>query len=264
MSNSVLVTGASQRLGRAIAMTFARAGWHVWCHYHHSERAALTLHADLSNDGFHTDVIQCDLSDASARKRMMANILDRSGPLRCLVNNASAFEADEADNFDTDAAHRQLAINLLAPMDLSAQMAQSIPHQDSRGHHSIIHVLDQKVFNLNPDYFSYSLSKLALERAVALQAQALAAKTRVCGVAPGLMFLSGPQKPENFAIASKINLMQRPTDPNQVAAACLFLAQSDAITGITLAVDNGQHLIPLPRDVMFVVEELLKAPDGSQ
>jgi NAD(P)-dependent dehydrogenase (short-subunit alcohol dehydrogenase family) len=120
-------------------------------------------------------------------------------------------------------------------------------------------VLDQKVFNLNPDYFSYTVSKLALERAVALQAQALAPRVRVCGVAPGLMFLSGPQTQENFDRSSRVNLMQRAIDPAQVAATCVFLAQNPCITGTTLCVDNGQHLVPLERDVMFAVQDNLGA-----
>ena len=120
---------------------------------------------------------------------------------------------------------------------------------------SIIHVLDQKVFNLNPDYFSYTVSKLALERTVALQAQALAPRIRVCGVAPGLMFLSGPQTQDNFDRASRVNLMQQAIDPAQVAATCVFLAQNPCITGVTLCVDNGQHLVPLERDVMFAVQD---------
>jgi NAD(P)-dependent dehydrogenase (short-subunit alcohol dehydrogenase family) len=119
------------------------------------------------------------------------------------------------------------------------------------------------VFNLNPDYFTYTVSKLALERTVALQAQALAPQLRVCGVAPGLMYLSGPQSQDNFDAACKVNLMRRATDPQQVAASCLFLAENPCITGITLTVDNGQHLVPLPRDVMFVVQDLLKAPHAS-
>jgi NAD(P)-dependent dehydrogenase (short-subunit alcohol dehydrogenase family) len=121
-----------------------------------------------------------------------------------------------------------------------------------------IHILDQKVYNLNPDYFSYTVSKLALERAVSLQAQSLAPRLRVCGVAPGLMYHSGPQTADNFALAARANLMRRPTDPLDVAKTCLFLASNPSITGSTLCVDNGQHLVPLPRDIMFVVEDLLK------
>ena len=85
---------------------------------------------------------------------------------------------------------------------------------------------------------------------------------RVCGVAPGLMYLSGPQSQENFDAASTVNLMRRAIDPEQVAASCLFLAQNPCITGITIAVDNGQHLVPLARDVMFVADDLLKAHHG--
>lgn len=261
-NNSVLVTGAAVRLGAQISRAFAVAGWQVWVHYQHSAQAAKILCNELVEQGHPARAIQCNLSNAEERREMMARIVEESGPLTCLVNNASTFEPDEAAHFDAQAAQRQFEVNLLAPMELSALMAQSLPRGVRRGHHSVIHILDQKVFNPNPDYFSYSLSKLALERCVAIQAQALAEKLRVCAVAPGLMFLSGPQKPENFDIASKINLMQRPTAPEQVASACVFLAQADGITGITLPVDNGQHLIPLPRDVMFVVDDLLKERHG--
>ena len=196
---------------------------------------------------------------------MMADIVNQSGPLHCLVNNASSFEPDSASDFAIASSRQQLETNLLAPLSLSRVMAQSLTNtaDADAGTRSIIHVLDQKVFNLNPDYFSYTVSKLALERTVALQAQALAPLLRVCGVAPGLMYLSGPQSQENFDAACRVNLMRRATDPQQVAASCLFLAENPCITGITLTVDNGQHLVPLPRDVMFVVQDLLKAPHAS-
>jgi NAD(P)-dependent dehydrogenase (short-subunit alcohol dehydrogenase family) len=123
-----------------------------------------------------------------------------------------------------------------------------------------VHVLDQKVFNLNPDYFSYTLSKLALERAVSLQAQSLAPTLRVNAVAPGLMYLSGPQTQDNFDRASRANLMRRPLDPRDVASSVLFLATNPGITGTTIRVDNGQHLVPSPRDIMFVTDALLNTP----
>jgi NAD(P)-dependent dehydrogenase (short-subunit alcohol dehydrogenase family) len=174
----------------------------------------------------------------------------------CLVNNASAFEPDSGATFDDALAHKQLEVNLIAPLSLARELYQRLPQHP--GHTApdacVIHILDQKVFNLNPDYFSYTVSKLALERAVALQAQALAPRVRVCGVAPGLMFPSGPQTQDNFDRASRVNLLQRPTDPADVARTCLFLAQTRSITGATLAVDNGQHLVPLARDVMFALE----------
>jgi NAD(P)-dependent dehydrogenase (short-subunit alcohol dehydrogenase family) len=197
---------------------------------------------------------------------MMGDIVAHSGSLHALVNNASSFEPDAAESMDVDGARSQLEVNLVAPLALSSLMVQDqialTGSDDKRGTLCILHILDQKVFNLNPDYFSYTVTKLALERAVALQAQALAPDVRVCGVAPGLMYVSGPQSIENFERASRVNLMRKPTDPVQVAASCLFLAQNPCITGVTLTVDNGQHLVPLPRDVMFVVDELMKDRDG--
>lgn len=259
MARSVLVTGGAHRLGAILCKSFAQAGWEVWCHYHRSESAARALCSALQQQGFPVHAIQADLSNDAQRQHMMEQIVTRCGPLHCLINNASSFEPDHANAIDIAEARQQFEVNLLAPMALSALMTQSLPADDRSGLRSILHVLDQKVFNLNPDYFSYTLSKLALERAVALQAQALAPALRVCGLAPGLMFLSGPQTQENFDTASRINLLRRPTDPTQVAASCLFLADNPCITGVTLTVDNGQHLVPLQRDVMFVAQDMLKA-----
>ncbi len=267
---SVLVTGGAHRLGALICEQFASAGWRVWCHYQRSAEAAESLCQRLREQGAQAQTIAADLGDEVERERMMRHIAASDWPLTCLVNNASSFEPDSASTLDLDATRRQLEVNLLAPLDLARWLAVGIQSaQPSGAAHpihvplgaSVIHVLDQKVFNPNPDYFSYSISKTALERAVALQAQALAPQIRVCGVAPGLMFLSGPQTPENFAHASRMNLMRQALDPQQVAASCLFLAQNPAITGVTLAVDNGQHLLPLPHDVMHVVDDWLKKKD---
>lgn len=262
MNKRVLITGGAHRLGALLCRRFATAGWEVWCHYHRSESAAQNLCHELRQQGLAAHSIEANLADQAQRQRMVQYIATQSGPLHCLINNASSFEPDSAKVMDIDGAHHQLEINLLAPMALSALMAQHIPVDDDTGTRCIVHVLDQKVLNLNPDYFSYTLSKLALERAVALQAQALAPQVRVCGVAPGLMYLSGPQSQENFEHASRVNLLRRATDPTQVAATCLFLAENPCITGITLTVDNGQHLVPLARDVMFVVDDVLKARHG--
>ena len=263
MPKHVLVTGGSQRLGALLCRRFAQAGWQVWCHYQRSADLAQALCAELCQLGVQARPIQADLADSEARRRLMDTILAETGPLHALVNNASSFEPDSAAAMDEVGARGQLEVNLLAPLALAGLMAQSLaktPPQEPAGLRSVIHVLDQKVFNLNPDYFSYTVSKLALERAVALQAQALAPALRVCGVAPGLMFLSGPQSQANFDQAGRVNLMRQATDPAQVAASCVFLADNPCITGVTLTVDNGQHLVPLPRDVMFVVEALNQEP----
>jgi NAD(P)-dependent dehydrogenase (short-subunit alcohol dehydrogenase family) len=251
----VLVTGGAQRLGAEIVRQFAAAGWRVWCHYQRSESAAQALQAELQAAGAHVECVQADLAQSAQVEQMMARIVQSHGPLDCLINNASLFEPDTGTDMDLPGTRQQLEVNLIAPLALASHMARQNAPEARPGQRSVIHLLDQKVFNLNPDYFSYTVSKLALERSVALQAQALAPALRVCGVAPGLMFLSGPQTQDNFDRASRVNLMREPIDPAQVAATCLFLAQNPCITGTTICVDNGQHLVPLERDVMFLADK---------
>jgi NAD(P)-dependent dehydrogenase (short-subunit alcohol dehydrogenase family) len=255
LNKRVLITGGAQRLGALLCRDFAQAGWEVWCHYQRSGDVAHALVDELRANGFAAYAVQADLALEAQRLHLMEQIAAQGGPLTCLVNNASLFEEDAAVGLDLDLVRRQLEVNLLAPLSLSALMAQRLPPDSAPGDCSIIHVLDQKVFNLNPDYFSYTVSKLALERSVALQAQALAPLLRVCGVAPGLMFLSGPQTEDNFAKAARVNLLRTPLDPQRVAQTVLFLAENPCINGTTLSVDNGQHLVPLARDVMFAVAD---------
>lgn len=253
----VLVTGGGQRLGAAVCEAFARTGWRVWCQYRASRAPAESLCERLRGEGHDAIAVEADIGAEPGRRALMARIT-AGGPLACVVNNASAFEPDTGLDFEADAALRQIGVNLIAPLSLARLLHHSAAAGDGIDR-SAIHILDQKVYNLNPDYFSYTVSKLALERAVSLQAQALAPAVRVCGVAPGILFTSGPQNEANFEAAARANLMRRPIDPADVAKACTFLAGTPSVTGTTLCVDNGQHLVPLARDIMFVVDDLLKA-----
>lgn len=259
MNRWVLVTGGAQRLGREICLAFAQGGWNVACHYLNSEAEARALVAQAQALGVRAVAVRGPLdaaADAQELFRSTTGCID--GPLHCVVNNASAFVPDTAAGFDPADLLQRLQTNLVAPLVLARLLHGHAADQGLEpGAAAAIHILDQKVFNLNPDYFSYTLSKLALERAVAQQAQALAPVLRVCAVAPGLLYPSGPQSLDNFAAAAQANLLRRPIEPAAVAQSVRFLAENRCITGVTVCVDNGQHLVPLPRDIMFVVDELL-------
>ncbi len=277
MRNWALITGGSVRLGREIGLAFARAGWNVACHYNHSEAEANALCAELRALGVDALAVQGDLADEASCQSIFDTTVAITGhALQCVVNNASLFVPDEGADFDEAQALAQIKVNLMAPMrfgkwmaalhgasalsgDKTAAASSGAAQAMTSAKPSVIHVLDQKVFNLNPDYFSYTLSKLALERAVSLQAQSLAPTLRVNAVAPGLMYLSGPQTQDNFNRAANANLLRQPINPADVASSVVFLAGNASITGTTVRVDNGQHLVPLARDVMFVVEELFKS-----
>jgi len=289
MTSWALITGGSVRLGRETSLAFARAGWNVACHYNRSADAAQALCAELRGLGVQALAVAGELEDEASCQHIFDTTVATTGTdLRCIVNNASLFVPDEGSDFDEAQALAQLKVNLMAPMRFGKWLAAlhghgaapqpQVPANTMATHTtepmpvtaqsahlasrlaapSVVHVLDQKVFNLNPDYFSYTLSKLALERAVSLQAQSLAPTLRINAVAPGLMYLSGPQSQDNFDRAAKANLLRQPIAPADVAHTVVFLANNPSITGTTVRVDNGQHLVPLSRDIMFVVEELFK------
>lgn len=254
----VLVTGGAKRLGREFCLAFARAGWNVLCHFHSSRQQALQTQADVQALGRQCRLLRQELSSADAASALLDMCVTETGTLpRCIVNNASLFEEDDAFSAHAGQLLAHMQANAFTPLLLGNALAGRLRSHggDTAGEHCVVHVLDQKVHNLNPDYFSYTVSKLALERSVALQAQALAPWVRVCGLSPGLIYLSGPQTQDNFERASQINLLKRQIDPVDVAKTAVFFADNRGITGCTVQVDNGQHLVPLERDVMFAIQQ---------
>jgi len=255
--NWVLITAAGLRLGRSLCTQFAQAGWSVLAHYHSSRDQALQTQEQVRSLGVGCELLHADLGAELAADQLFSQATALLGQApRCIVNNASQFVQDDAYNTNSAALHRNFGINTISPILLANRLAEWVRSSPAAapGHYSVIHVLDQKVHNLNPDYFSYTMSKLALERAVALQARALSPWVRVCGLSPGLMCLSGDQTPANFARAARCNLLRTPLLAEDVAAGAVFLASTAGICGCTFVVDNGQHLVALDRDVMFAIE----------
>ncbi len=248
---AVLVTGGARRIGAAIALAFAQRGWDVAIHYATSRAEALAAAAAVRALGRRAVVLRADLAREAATALLVPRAIAALGRIDCLVNNASLFEADDAGTCSYAGLELHYRINLAAPVLLARELARRLP---AGAQASVIHLLDQKLFNPNPDFLSYTLSKSALHAATTLLAQALAPAVRVVGVAPGITLASGDQTDAGFARAHTRTPLGRSSTPEDVAAAVLFAAESRAITGSTILVDGGQHLVPSARDIMFLTE----------
>jgi NAD(P)-dependent dehydrogenase (short-subunit alcohol dehydrogenase family) len=252
------VTGAAKRLGREIALEFARQGWDVAVHYGRSEQEAQETVMQIEGLGVRTQAFQADLADEEAIKKLFSAVSLQFPNLYCLVNSASIFEYDRANSstpLTAKSLQDHMQVNLSAPILLSQLMYAHQMHNasvvDSEHVPCVIQLLDQKLINLNPDYLSYTLSKAALATSIEMLAIDFAPYLRVVGLAPGISLPSGDQTLDGFTKAHQMTPLGKSSTPADVAKSAVFLAQANAITGTTLYVDGGQHLLPSSRDVMF-------------
>ncbi|MBB5412489.1 NAD(P)-dependent dehydrogenase (short-subunit alcohol dehydrogenase family) [Paraburkholderia sp. Clong3] len=251
----VLITGAARRIGRALALGFAARGWDVAVHYGASREDADEVVAQIVALGRRAVALHAELGDEAQVARLLPDCAAALGRPSCIVNNASRFEEDTARDVGYELLLKLTAMNVGAPLVLARMLYDATPDaalRDESQRGVVINVLDQKLYNMNPDYLSYTLSKAALQTATVALAQALAPKLRVVGLAPGLTMQSGDQTQHGFEAAHRMTPLGRASRPEDIVAAALYLADAAGVTGTTLVVDGGQHLVPLPRDVMFL------------
>ena len=246
----VLVTGAARRLGREIALDLAAHGFDVAVHYLDSRDEAEDTVAAARQHGAYVESFGADLADEASCRELVPQVLARFKRLDAVVNNAAAFEYDDAESFHYAAMDKHWRSNTGPAVLLAQSLHRHLAGTARRG--CVVNLLDQKLWNLNPDYFSYTLSKAALQAATVMLAQALAPTVRVCGVAPGVTMVSGAMTADEFAAAHRLTPLERSSTPADIARSVRFLIESPAITGTTLLVDGGQHLQAQPRDVMFI------------
>jgi NAD(P)-dependent dehydrogenase (short-subunit alcohol dehydrogenase family) len=249
MQPAVLVTGAARRIGAIVAQAFGRAGWHVVLHYGHSRGEAEALAARLPS----AECVSCDLGDGDAAAAMIEDLAARLGDWRVLVNSAAVFRADSVRALDPAVFAEAMIVNAAAP----TRMAQAfLAHARAKGGRRVIDVTDQKLRNPNPDFLSYTMAKHAFAATIRLMAMAADDPAdRVYGLAPGAILPSFDQQPGEHQRSGRMNLLERLTDPQELAEAALFLSAGWLASGETLFVDSGQHLLSQSRDVLYLARE---------
>ncbi len=249
---TVLVTGAARRLGRDIALALAAAGWRVAVHYRGSRADALETVADCARLSGESDAFDADFDDEAQVRALLPRVAQHFGAVDAVVNSAALFEHDDAASFGYALLERHLRSNAGAPVLLAqalhAHLGERAAAGEADAQGAVVNLLDQKLWNQNPDFLSYTLSKAALEAAGTMLALALAPRVRVVGVAPGLTITSHLLSEERFRALHALSPLGRSSTPSDVAGAVRFALENRSITGTTLLVDGGQHLQRFERD----------------
>jgi NAD(P)-dependent dehydrogenase (short-subunit alcohol dehydrogenase family) len=251
MSGVALVTGGAKRIGRAIALRLAKEGYAVAVHCRRSRRDAEEVKNTIERGGGRAGVVEADLAELTAVSGLIGQASAALGPPTLLVNNASLFEPDEVEGLDPALWERHFAVNLRAPAFLARDFARQVPNG---GDGAIVNIIDQRVWKLNPQFFSYTLSKSALLTATRTMAQALAPRIRVNAIGPGPTLTSSRQSEQDFARQAEALPLRHPPTPEDIAETVVFLAKARNVTGQMLAVDGGQHLAWQTPDVLAVKE----------
>lgn len=247
--NGVLVTGAGRRIGAGIATHLGGTGRHVFVHYNRSADEARAVVAAIQARGGAATALAADLSDPAQAENLVARC-EEIAPLSVLINNASVFAYDSIETATYDALDANMRANLYAPAALARGLHRAVAGRGGTG--CVINMLDNKVFALNPDYFSYTLSKVALNGMTQMLAMAFAPSVRVCGIAPGITLISGNQTQENFERAHGNNPLGQGCTVEQIVGGVDFILATPSYNGQTLVIDGGQVLQRRPRDVAFL------------
>ena len=245
----VLVTGAAQRLGRVIALELARRGHDIALHFNHSADAAAATLAELRGCGASADSFQADLADEAATTALVPAVLESFGRLDAVVHNASLFVYDDVATFSYAGLSAHANVNTGSAVLLARALHAHAQTRNTRA--ALVLMLDQRLWNPNPDYLSYAMSKSGLEMLTRVLAKALAPDVRVVGVAPGLALDSELIDDAQMQRMAALSLTGATVRPAEVADAVAFALGNAALTGSTLMVDAGYHLRPMERDFPF-------------
>lgn len=255
MTDAILITAAGKRIGKCLARRLAKQGYYIYLHYHTGRDEAQETLKIIQQEGGDGTLIPCDLEHYDEAETLVSQCRNPDHPLRHVINNASQFINDSLLDFTATGFARHQNVNLRAPLQLARALYRLIP-DGQKG--SVINIIDSKIFALNPDFHSYTLSKYALHGATEMMAQALSPKIRVNGIAPGLTLISRDQSENNFTLASQLNFIGQPLKVEDIARTAHLLITTSSINGVTVPVDGGQKMINLTGDVVNVAKNILQ------
>jgi len=246
---TVFVTGAAKRLGRAIALDLAGAGWNVAVHYKSSDEHGEETAATIRALGVNAAALKADLSREDETQALIARATAQLGPVTALVNSASLFENDDWKSASRESWDKHIEVNLRAPFVLAQNFARLLPGEL---HGAIVNIVDQRVLKPTPQFLTYSLTKAGLYWLTTTLAQALAPRIRVNAVAPGPTLINARQSEADFRRQREATVLGTGAEPKDICEAVRYLLNASVVTGQMLAVDGGQHLIWHTPDVGVV------------
>ena len=208
-------------------------------HYYGSVDDANEVVRRIQDAGGDAVALSANLIEAGAAENLMENAVEALGPLTCLINNASTFESDTVLTATRASWDGHMEVNLRAPFELTQAFVRQLPEKIAG---NVINIIDQRVWNLTPDFTTYTLSKAGLWGLTQILARALAPQVRVNGIGPGPTLPSVHQSDEEFAEEWSAMPLKRHVTPDDVAAAVRFILDAPTMTGQMIAIDAGQHM----------------------
>ncbi len=238
-NKNLLITGAATRVGKAIALHFAKKGWNIALHYFRSSLKAKELKKIIEQNWVKVALIKADLKNPKQIEKIVPLAKKKLGAIDCLVNNAALFEKDDISNFTTKSWNDHFNINLLAPTILTKQFAKQASKKTVS---NIINIIDQRIFNLTPFFMSYTMSKSGLQTLTKTTAMRLGPNIKVNAIAPGPTIKSKRQTDRHFRNQVKSTLLKKSVRLEDICDTVEFLINNNSITGQIVAVDSGQNL----------------------